>query len=387
MQKIAIVTGTRAEFGLLRPLVKAIQNDSQFDLQLIVSAMHLSSEFGYTVSEIEKQGFPIAKKVECLLSSDSAVGVSKSMALAISGFADAFEDLQPDLLIVLGDRTEILGAVIAATSANIPIAHLHGGETTEGAYDEGIRHAITKFSHLHFTAAEVYKNRVIQLGESPQSVFNVGAIGLDSIKKLDLLSKEEFEKSIDTKLKSINVLVTYHPVTLETESPKESFQNIINVLDELQDVQIIFTHANSDKNGRAINEMIEKYVAENKDKAISFSSLGQLRYLSALQYVDVVVGNSSSGILEVPSFNIPTINIGDRQKGRISPKSVLDCTNDYNAIKKALDKALSVSFKEEIQEQEQIFGEGNSTEKIMDILKSELKINLKKSFYDINYEL
>lgn len=387
MKKIAIVTGTRAEFGLLRPLVKAIEEDYQFDLQLIVSAMHLSPEFGYTVTEIEKQGFPITKKVECLLSSDSAVGVSKSIALAISGFADAFEDLQPDLLIVLGDRTEILGAVIAATSANIPIAHLHGGETTEGAYDEGIRHAITKFSHLHFTAAEVYKKRVIQLGESPDRVFNVGAIGLDSIKKLDLLSKEEFEKSIDTKLKSTNLLITYHPVTLETESPKESFQNLLNALDELKDTQIIFTHANSDKNGRIINEMIEQYVAANKDKAVSFSSLGQLRYLSALQYMDAVVGNSSSGILEVPSFNIPTINIGDRQKGRISPKSVIHCANDYDAIKKALDKALSVSFKEEIKGQEQIFGNGSATEKIMDILKTKSKINLKKSFYDINYEL
>lgn len=386
IKKIAIATGTRAEFGLLCPLIKVVQEDEQFDLQLIVSAMHLSPEFGYTVNEIEKQGFPIAKKVECLLSSDSAVGVSKSIALAISGFADAFEDLQSDLLIVLGDRTEILGAVIAATSANIPIAHLHGGETTEGAYDEGIRHAITKFSHLHFTATEVYKKRVIQLGESPKRVFNVGAIGLDSIKKLNLLSKEEFEKSIGTKLKSTNLLVTYHPVTLETESPKESFQNLLNALDELKDTQIIFTHANSDKNGRIINEMIEQYVAVNKDKAVSFSSLGQLRYLSALQYVDVVVGNSSSGILEVPSFNIPTINIGDRQKGRISSKSVIHCTNDYDAIKKALNKVLSTSFREEIKEQKQIFGEGNTTEKIMAILKTKSKINLKKSFYDIDYE-
>lgn len=386
IKKIAIATGTRSEFGLLRPLVQAVENDRQFDLQLIVSAMHLSPEFGYTVNEIQEQGFTIVRKIECLLSSDSAVGVSKSIALAISGFADAFDDLQPDLLIVLGDRTEILGAVIAATSANIPIAHLHGGETTEGAYDEGIRHAITKLSHLHFTSTEVYKKRVIQLGELPESVFNVGAIGLDSIKKLDLLSKDEFEKSIGAKLKTINILVTYHPVTLEVESPEETFQNLLNVLDEIENAQIIFTYANSDKNGRVINKMIEQYASKNKNKAVSFSSLGQLRYLSALQYVSVVVGNSSSGILEVPAFNIPSIDIGDRQKGRISPKSVIHCASDFKSIKASLNKVLRDEFIREIQNQEQIFGKGNTTEKIIKILKSELKIDLKKSFYDIDYE-
>lgn len=386
IKKIAIATGTRSEFGLLRPLVQAVENDRQFDLQLIVSAMHLSPEFGYTVNEIKEQGFTIVRKIECLLSSDSAVGVSKSIALAISGFADAFDDLQPDLLIVLGDRTEILGAVIAATSANIPIAHLHGGETTEGAYDEGIRHAITKLSHLHFTSTEVYKKRVIQLGELPESVFNVGAIGLDSIKKLDLLSKDEFEKSIGAKLKTINILVTYHPVTLEVESPEETFQNLLNVLDEIENAQIIFTYANSDKNGRVINKMIEQYASKNKNKAVSFSSLGQLRYLSALQYVSVVVGNSSSGILEVPAFNIPSIDIGDRQKGRISPKSVIHCASDFKSIKASLNKVLRDEFIREIQNQEQIFGKGNTTEKIIKILKSELKIDLKKSFYDIDYE-
>lgn len=387
MRKIAIVTGTRAEFGLLRPLIKAIQEDEQFYLQLIVSAMHLSSEFGYTVTEIEKQGFPITKKVECLLSSDSAVGVSKSIALAISGFADAFEDLQPNLLIVLGDRTEILGAVIAATSANIPIAHLHGGETTEGAYDEGIRHAITKFSHLHFTATEEYRKRVVQLGENPTNVYNVGAIGLDSIKNLKLLEKKKFEDAINKRLKKQNFLITYHPVTLNSNSPLEIFHNILSVLDDYKDTLLIFTHANSDKNGRIINEMIEKYVQNNPNKAISFTSLGQLRYLSALQFVDVVIGNSSSGIIEVPIFNIPTINIGDRQKGRISSDSVIDCSEDFSAIKSAVEKALSKSFYDNIQNQKHFFGNGYATEKIVEVLKTDTKINLKKSFYDINYEL
>lgn len=387
MRKIAIVTGTRAEFGLLRPLIKAIQEDEQFYLQLIVSAMHLSSEFGYTVTEIEKQGFPITKKVECLLSSDSAVGVSKSIALAISGFADAFEDLQPDLLIVLGDRTEILGAVIAATSANIPIAHLHGGETTEGAYDEGVRHAITKFSHLHFTATEEYRKRVVQLGENPANVYNVGAIGLDSIKNLKLLEKKKFEDAINKKLKKQNFLITYHPVTLNSNSPLETFHNILSVLDDYKDTLLIFTHANSDKSGRIINEMIEKYVQNNPNKAISFTSLGQLRYLSALQFVDAVIGNSSSGIIEVPIFNIPTINIGDRQKGRISSDSVIDCSEDFSAIKSAVEKALSKSFYDNIQNQKHFFGNGYATEKIVEVLKIDTKINLKKSFYDINYEL
>ncbi len=387
MRDVCIVTGTRAEFGLLRPLIEAIRDDGQFVLQLIVTGMHLSAEFGYTISEIEKSGFKVDKKVECLLSSDSAVGVSKTIGLATIGFADAYEDLQPDLLVVLGDRTEILAAVIAGTVANIPIAHLHGGETTEGAYDEAIRHAITKFSHLHFTSTEAYRRRVIQLGENPEMVYNVGAIGLDSIKNLKLLNREEFEASIDFKLNKKNVLVTYHPVTLEKESPAETFGNLLNVLDTLNDTNIIFTHANSDKNGRVINQMILDYVQKNEDKAVEFKSLGQLRYLSALQYVDVVVGNSSSGIIEVPYFNKATINIGDRQKGRECPQSVLQVGNTFEDIKKAIQKSLSDDFVKEIQGQEQIHGIGNTTESIINVLKNIENINLKKSFYDIDFQV
>lgn len=384
MRKICVITGTRAEFGLLRPLIELIAKDKDLQLQLVATGMHLSPEFGYTLDEITAAGFVVNKKVECLLSSDTSVGISKSIALAVSGFADALEALQPDLVVVLGDRTEILGAVIAAGMANIPIAHLHGGETTEGAYDEAIRHSITKFSHLHFTSTEVYRKRVIQLGEQPDTVFNVGAISLDSIKKLELLDREAFEKSIGFKLKKRNVLITYHPVTLEKEAPIETFENILTALDELGDTGLIFTHANSDKNGRIINKMIAEYVEAHKDKAVAFKSLGQLRYLSALQFVDFVIGNSSSGILEVPSFYIPTINIGDRQKGRICSDSIINSTNTLEDIRKSITFALNKEFREKIQQQKMLYGNGTAAEQILKVIKEHPVISLKKSFYNID---
>ncbi len=383
MRKICVITGTRAEFGLLRPLLGLLRDDQSLKLQLLATGMHLSPEFGYTIDEIIKSGFGVDKKVECLLSSDSPVGVSKSIALAISGFADAYENLRPDLIVVLGDRTEILGAVIAASMANIPIAHLHGGETTEGAYDEAIRHSITKFSHLHFTSTETYRKRVIQLGEHPDTVFNVGAIGLDSIKNLNLLSREDFEKSINFKLNKKNILITYHPVTLEKEQPVETFQNILTVLDELEDTNFIFTHANSDKNGRIINQMIQDYVIKNPRKTVEFKSLGQLRYLSALQFMDVVIGNSSSGLLEVPFFKIPTINIGDRQKGRVSNQSVITTGNDLESIKNSVLLAFQEGFKHGIERQESLYGNGTAAQQIIDLIKLNDRIDLKKSFYDL----
>ena len=385
MRKICVITGTRAEFGLLRPLIELIANDNELQLQLIATGMHLSPEFGYTLNEITEAGFMVDKKVECLLSSDSSVGVSKTIALAVSGFADALAELTPDLVVVLGDRTEILGAVIATAMVNIPIAHLHGGETTEGAYDEAIRHSITKFSHLHFTSTEAYRKRVIQLGEQPEKVFNVGAIGLDAIKKLKLLNKEEFENSIGFKLKKRNVLITYHPVTLEKEAPIETFENVLTALDELTDTALIFTHANSDKNGRIINKMITEYVSSHKDKAVEFKSLGQLRYLSALQYVDFVIGNSSSGILEVPVFYIPTINIGDRQRGRICNESVINSNNSLEDIKKSITFALDKTFREKIQQQKLLYGNGTAAEKILQIIKEHNHISIKKSFYNIDF--
>ena len=385
MRKICVITGTRAEFGLLKPLIALMAKDNELQLQLIATGMHLSPEFGYTINEITESGFVVDKKVECLLSSDTSVGISKTIALAISGFADALEALQPDLVVVLGDRTEILGAVIATAMANIPIAHLYGGETTEGAYDEAIRHSITKFSHLHFTSTEAYRKRVIQLGEQPEMVFNVGAIGLDAVKKLKLLNKEEFENSIGFKLKKINVLITYHPVTLEKEAPIQTFENILQALDELSETGLIFTHANSDKNGRVINKMITEYVEIHRDKAVAFKSLGQLRYLSALQFVDFVIGNSSSGMTEVPAFCIPTVNIGDRQKGRINCESVINSTNSLEDIKKSITFALDKQFRETIQQQEMLYGNGTAAEKILKVIKEHTIIPLKKTFYDISY--
>lgn len=385
MRKICVITGTRAEFGLLRPLIELIANDKELQLQLIATGMHLSPEFGYTLNEITEAGFMVDKKVECLLSSDSSIGVSKTIALAVSGFADALAELTPDLVVVLGDRTEILGAVIATAMANIPIAHLHGGETTEGAYDEAIRHSITKFSHLHFTSTEAYRKRVIQLGEHPDTVFNVGAIGLDAIKKLPLLDKASFEQAIGFKLKERNILITYHPVTLEKEAPIETFENILIALDELTNTALIFTHANSDKNGRIINKMITEYVSSHKDKAVEFKSLGQLRYLSALQFVDFVIGNSSSGMTEVPAFYIPTINIGDRQKGRINCESVINSNNSLEDIKKSITFALDKTFREKIQQQELLYGNGTAAEKILQIIKEHNHISIKKSFYNIDF--
>ena len=385
MRKICVITGTRAEFGLLRPLIELIANDKELQLQLIATGMHLSPEFGYTLNEITDAGFVVDKKVECLLSSDSSIGVSKTIALAVSGFADALAELTPDLVVVLGDRTEILGTVIATAMANIPIAHLHGGETTEGAYDEAIRHSITKFSHLHFTSTEAYRKRVIQLGEHPDTVFNVGAIGLDAIKKLPLLDKASFEQAIGFKLKERNILITYHPVTLEKEAPIETFENILTALDELTDTALIFTHANSDKNGRIINRMITEYVSSHKDKAVEFKSLGQLRYLSALQFVDFVIGNSSSGMTEVPAFYIPTINIGDRQKGRINCESVINSNNSLEDIKKSITFALDKTFREKIQQQELLYGNGTAAEKILQIIKEHNHISIKKSFYNIDF--
>ena len=383
MKKICVVTGTRAEYGLLYWLMKEIQLDKELELQLIVTGMHLSPEFGLTYKEIEKD-FKIDKKIEMLLSSDTAVGISKSMGLAQISFSEAYQDLKPDILVVLGDRYEIFSAVSAAMIAQIPIAHLHGGETTEGAFDESIRHSITKMSHLHFTAADDYKNRVIQLGENPSKVFNVGGLGIENIKRLKLLSREEFEESINFKLNKKNIIVTFHPVTLEKSTAKDQFQELLNAIDELEDTNIIFTKANSDTDGRIINQMIDEYVSKNSQKAVGFTSLGQLRYLSALQYVDAIVGNSSSGLLEAPSFKIATINIGDRQKGRLKAESVIDCEVNKQSIINAIKKSTSPEFINLLKDANNPYGDGCASMKILkEIKKVKLKNILKKSFYDL----
>lgn len=382
-RKVCVVTGTRAEYGLLYWLMKEIEADDTLELQVVVTGMHLSPEFGLTYKEIEKD-FHIDKKIEMLLSSDTSVGISKSMGIAQIGFADAYEELQPHILVVLGDRYEIFSAVSAAMIARIPIAHLHGGETTEGAYDESIRHSITKMSHLHFTATDEYKNRVIQLGEQPKRVFNVGGMGIENIKRLDLLSKKEFENSIDFKLGVKNILVTFHPVTLEDATAREQFQELLDAVDELLDTKIIFTKANSDTDGRVINQMIDEYVSKNSHKSVGFTSLGQLRYLSALQYVDAMVGNSSSGLAEAPSFQIGTINIGDRQKGRIKADSVIDCKPDKKDIEQAFKRLYSNEFQESLKLVKNPYGDGIASKEIVKVLKSvDLDNILKKSFFDM----
>ena len=382
-RKICVVTGTRAEYGLLYWLMKGIDTDPELELQIIATGMHLSSEFGNTYQQIESDGFVIDKKVDIELSSDSEVGISRSMGLGMIGFANAFNDLKPDLCIVLGDRFEIFSAVSAAMIAKIPMAHLHGGEATEGLIDEPIRHSITKMSHIHFVAAKEYKNRVIQLGEQPDRVFNVGGLGIDNINKLKLLSKEEFENIINFNLGTKNLLVTFHPVTLETLTSEVQFKELLDSLDELQNTKIIFTKANSDTDGRVINKMIEDFVA-SRNNTVAFTSMGQLNYLSALQFMDAVVGNSSSGLLEAPSFNIGTIDIGDRQKGRIKADSVISCSPKKEDINKSLKKLYSKGFQNIVKNVKNPYGSGGASQKIISIIKDiNLEEILKKPFYDL----
>ncbi len=382
-RKICVVTGTRAEYGLLYWLMKDIESDAALELQLIVTGMHLSPEFGLTYKEIEKD-FKIDKKIEMLLSSDTPIGISKSMGLAQISFAEAYEELNPDILIVLGDRYEIFSAVSSAMIARIPIAHISGGELTFGAFDEAIRHSITKMSHIHFVATNEYKQRVKQLGEHPKRIFNVGGMGIENIKRLKLLSKEEFEKSINFKLTKQNIIVTFHPVTLENATSKLQFQNLLDAIDTLNDTNIIFTKANSDTDGRIINNMIDRYVQDNSHKSVCFTSLGQLRYLSALQYVDAMVGNSSSGLAEAPSFKIGTINIGDRQKGRMQSRSVINTNTSTSSIKNAITKLYSNEFQNSLSNVVNPYYQENSVLNIIEILKNiELQDILKKEFQDM----
>ena len=384
-RKICIVTGTRAEYGLLYWLMKEVQSSKKLELQIIVTGMHLSPEFGLTYQQIEQDGFYIDKKVEMLLSSDSEVGITKSMGLGLIGFADALNDLNPDLIIVLGDRFEIFSAVVAAMISKIPVAHIHGGEATEGLIDESIRHSVTKMSQLHFVAAEEYRRRVIQLGESPDRVFNVGATGIDNIKRLRLLSKCEIEESIQFNLGKKNLLVTFHPVTLENATTKCQFQHLLDALKKLKETNIIFTRANADTDGRVISRMIDCYVKKHPQSAIVFDSLGQLRYLSLMRYVDGVVGNSSSGLLETPSFKIGTVNIGDRQRGRIRANSVIDCLPSEASITDALQKLFSIEFTRSVKSTVSPFGEGGAAEKIVRVIESTSTDGIiKKQFYDLS---
>jgi GDP/UDP-N,N'-diacetylbacillosamine 2-epimerase (hydrolysing) len=387
-KRVCIFTGTRAEYGLLWPLMQEIKKDEQLRLQLLVSGMHLSDEFGLTYREIEKDGFKIDEKVEILLSSDTTTALTKSIGLGFISFGESLKRLNPHIIVILGDRFEAFAAAAAAMISRIPIAHLYGGEATFGLFDEAIRHSITKMSHLHFTSTERYRKRVIQLGEEPQRVFNVGAIGLDNIKRLKLMSKSDLEKQLNFKFNKRNLLVTFHPVTLENNTSKAQFSNLLDGLDSLKDTNIIFTKANADTDGRIINKMIDAYVSRKRGRAVSFISMGQCQYLSTMRFVDAVVGNSSSGIIEAPSFKIGTINIGDRQLGRIKAKSIIDCQPERQAIRRALRKLYSGPFQEVLRSVVNPYGDGNAAKRIKTVLRRfDLQGILKKSFYECNFKV
>lgn len=382
-RKICVITGTRAEYGLLRWVMQGIKDDPELTLQVIATGMHLSPEFGLTYREIEKDGFCIDSKVEMLLSSDTPTGLAKSMGLGLIGFADALQQMQPDLVLVLGDRFEIFSAVAAAMVARIPVAHLSGGETTEGAFDEAIRHSITKMSHLHFVAAEEYRKRVIQLGEHPERVFLVGGLGIDNIKKLILLDRPALEESLEFRFGEKNLLVTFHPVTLENATSADQMTELLAALEMLDDTNLIFTMPNADTDGRILFNMIEQFVATHFN-ARAYTSLGQLRYLSCIQYVDGVVGNSSSGLAEVPSFGKGTVNIGDRQRGRLKAESVIDCAPDRYSIVAAIQQLYSPIFQAKLKAVRNPYGDGGASEKIVQVLKEyPLESVLKKSFHDL----
>lgn len=387
MKKICVITGTRAEFGLLKPLIQKIDQDRESELQLVVTGMHLSPEFGLTYQEIEKTGFKITERNEMLLSSDTPNGITKSVGMGIIGFADIFTRLIPDMVIILGDRFEMLAAATAAMIHAIPISHIHGGELTEGIIDDPIRHSITKMSTLHFTTTDEYRTRVIQLGEQPDKVFCVGALGVENIKSQSLMSRDELSRDIGYSLEKSYIMVTFHPVVMEKKTVQEQFETLLTALDNLRDYQIIFTKANADIDGRIINRLIDEYVARNRERAAAFMSLGMIRYLSMLQYCEMVIGNSSSGIIEAPSFHIPTVNIGKRQEGRVRGRSVIDCGCTIEEIIGAVYKAQKMNRSAVLQNKANPYEGTETSDKILRIIKENLTkgIDVRKHFYDIEW--
>lgn len=385
MKKICVITGTRAEYGLLYPLMKRIYEDNELDLHIVATGSHLSREFGLTYKAIEDDGFIIDKKIDILLSSDTRNAVSKSMGLAMIGFGDYFEEHHPDMVVVLGDRYEIFAAVSAAIVALIPVAHIHGGEITEGAYDDYFRHCITKMSSLHFTSCAQHRKRVIQMGENPDNVFDVGAIGIENIRNLELMSKYELEQSINFKLDREFGIVTFHPVTLEQNCTVKQTKALLKALEDTKDMKFIITKANADNEGREINALIDEFVEKHMDRFICFASLGMLRYLSAMNYAAMVIGNSSSGIIEAPAFHIPTIDIGNRQKGRLCASSVLHCHPEVDSIKHAIATVRTKEFRELSALAVNPYGDGEVSIKILNIVKERIKQNLRinKKFFDL----
>lgn len=386
MKKICIITATRAEYGLLKPLMNKLQESDQFELQIVATGAHLSPEFGLTYRFIESDGFQINDKVEMLLSSDTPTGIVKSMGLAQIGFADIFNRLRPDAIVILGDRYEMLSVASAAAIFTIPIIHLHGGEITEGAYDDAIRHAISKLSAIHFTSTEEYRQRLIQMGELPTHVHNVGAIGLDNIIDLPLMSREELENSLGIVFKKYNYQITFHPETLSDISSEQQFDILLQAIRQQKDSYFIFTKANADTNGRVINQMIDKFVAENNTISSAYSSLGSLRFLSTVKICDAIVGNSSSGIIEAPSLGTATINIGDRQRGRTQANSVVNCKVDLEEILEAFQNITDSTFKKSLKRVQNPYGQGGTSDKIVQALSQadfkDLKI---KKFHNIAF--
>lgn len=383
-RKICVFTGARSEYGLLYWLMKDLEADPAVELQILVAGMHLAPEFGRTVTAIEEDGFTPAAKVDSLVSGDSPGAVATSLGLATIKLSQALESLAPNILVVLGDRYEALAAAQAAMVLNIPIAHLHGGEATEGLIDEAIRHSITKMAHLHFTAAEPYRRRVIQLGEQPDRVFQVGAPGLDNFHRLNLMDRAALEGVLGFSFSNTLFLVTYHPVTLSADSPEAATGELLAALDRFPMSSIVLTMANADPGGRQINRIIDEYAAHNPSRVLAAASLGQVVYLSLMKLADVVIGNSSSGLIEAPSSGTPTVNIGPRQQGRLRAASVIDCAEDAEAISGAITRALTAEFQATAANVDSPYGDGGASVRVAEILKSHrLDTILKKSFYDI----
>ncbi|HEX7881451.1 MAG TPA: UDP-N-acetylglucosamine 2-epimerase [Afipia sp.] len=369
-RKICIFTGARSDFGLLQPLIRAVMTDDALELQLIVTGSHLSADFGNSVSEIEQAGIPIARKIEILSDGDSNFDIATAAGRGMAGFADALAELKPDVVVLLGDRYEALAAAFSSVILGIPVAHLHGGEVTEGSTDDSFRHAITKMASLHFVAAEPYRDRVIQMGEVPDRVFLVGGLGVDAMLNLPLLDREEVERRLGLTLNERTLLATVHPATAGADDPSRECLEMLAALDLQQDVQIVFTLANADAGGRAVNEQIRAFVAKNPTRSVCFASLGSQLYFSALQFVKGVIGNSSSGLLEAPSFHVGTINIGSRQDGRLRSEGVIDCAPDRRAITDALSRLFSPEFQRIASSASNPYGNGGATPLILSVLKT-----------------
>jgi len=387
MKKICIVSSTRAEYGVLHNLIEKIYKDPRLELLLVVTGMHLSPEFGMTIKEIENDGYPITEKIDILMSADTVSAISKTMGIAFISFADMFERQKPDMLVVVGDRYELIPICACAINAHIPIAHISGGETTEGAVDECVRHCITKMSYLHFPGCETYRKRIIQLGEEPNRVFNFGHIGVEFAKTIELLQKDVLEDTIHFSLETPYAIVTFHPTTLETRTAALQTDELLKAISNFPNMRFIFIKANADVDGRIINEKIDQFVSK-RDNCIAFKSLGIQKYLTCMKYSSAIIGNSSSGIIEAPSFGVPTINIGDRQRGRLQASSIINCKPTAGDILEAIQLSQTEEFIKNAMNTTNPYGSGNTSESIVETIKEFLygnKIVLKKKFYDIDF--